>query len=254
MEINYETLNVLEYGDINKSNTAEEIIKRYNSRKKLITPVYNIRQEGLTNLTKYLFYPELELFTDENLISGFRLLQEFDNDEYENPNVFIGDANRTDYNHLEIANNPEKSFTYHVLIDVNATNFEKAMTKIRKSAFYKGEYIYQSIATDKIVVLIYSVCKEFVLRCSKGDINNLFLEGNRIVLSAREGIVVTYFKVDQINKRLVFTEESAALFSVIKPELKLGEADALIESLKIDCPKTIAILYERHGSNYEILK
>jgi hypothetical protein len=255
MEINYKNLNVLDYVSIDKRNKPESIIKSYNSAKKIIGPVYNITDEGLTNLTKYCFYIELEIFGDENLIQGFRMLQTFDNDKCENPNVFIADIDRNDYCLKEIENDVNKPYIYHVLIDTNNPNYAKAMTKIRKSWLFKGEYIYQDVSTEKIVVLLHACSKKRIEQCRMQNFSELFSERNSEILTSRDALAVTYFEVDTINVEYRFTEASAVLAGIITPNVISCEAERLIEELGIDCPKTIALLYERHGyPDHEILK
>ena len=83
---------------------------------------------------------------------------------------------------------------------------------------------------------------------------NLFLEGNRAILTCREATAVTYFDVDTQNAKLVFKRESAVLFGVESLDVINGEAERIIKEFNIDCQKTIDFLYDKHGSNYEVLK
>lgn len=256
MEINYKTLNVLDYVNIDKRNKPESVIKSYNSARKLIKPVYNITDEELTNLTKYCFYIELEIFGDESLIQGFRMLQKFDdNVGYDSPNVFIDDVDHEDYDLKDIEFNINKPYLYHVLIDTNCPNYTKAMNKIRKSWLFKGEYIYQDISTEKVVILIHACSKKRIEQCRMLDFAGLFPERNSEILTSREALAVTYFEVDTHNVEYRFTEASAVMAGIIMPNVVPCEAERLINELGIDCPKTIALLYERHGyPDHEVLK
>lgn len=257
MEINYRNVEVLDYINIDERGSATSLIKSYNSLRKEVSPVYNITDDELTNLTKYVFYIELELFGDSNIIEAFRMLQKFDKDcvKYDNPNVFIGDVDREDYDLDKIQSTDDMAYQYHVLIDTNSRNYKVAMSKIRKSWLYVGEYIHRDISTEKIVVILHSFCKSRIELCKLNHFDKLYPEGNCEVLTTRLAIAATYFTVDYENVALRFTEASAVLAGVIMPNVVPCEAERLINELGIDCPKTIRLLYERHGyPDHEILR
>ena len=137
---------------------------------------YNIKDKSLTNITKYLFYIELENSYNESLKKAFRQLQNFDlvNNEYDNPNVYLGDVNHPENSYNAIKNDKDKSYIYHVVLDTRCPNFEKAITRIRESVFYINEYIYKDLETDKVVVLITSISKKRIELCVEGMFEQLF--------------------------------------------------------------------------------
>lgn len=208
---------------------------------------YCIEDKNITNLAKYLFYIELEMYYDLHLKKGMYALQNLNPHKYkyENPNIFIGDSNRADYNY-ETSRDGDEPYLYHVLVDTNCEFFEKAMNNIRKSSFYKDEYIYKDLSTGKIVVRIYAFSKERINKCVRGDYSDLFKESNYKALK-NPNIFYTYFNINFNTKRVTFKKESAILVGAVKNKRESTEADRLIESLGIDDDDIKTLLYNRHG-------
>lgn len=247
---NYNELVVTDYLNIDKIYNVRNLQVYYlQGRIKKLTPKYNIKDRSLTHLTKYLFYIQLENYYDENCKKAFELLQNMDirNTSYENPNVYIDDVNNTSYDYKEVIKDPNKSFVFHVLIDVNAPQFGNAIELLRKSSFYLNDYVYKSLSTNKIVVQLYCPSRQRVLYYLRGEYDKLFKERNYENLTNSFDILTSYFNVDLLNEDYKFTKESAVLLGLVKESINPGEAEKIIKEFNIDDEKTIKFLYEKHG-------
>ena len=253
MEINYKNLEISDYIKINTQYQAEHLFDKRNEKQ--LYKMFDISSDEMTNIGKYVFFIELHLYYDQDLIGGILGLSPSYKGAGDEINVFLGDVNRDDYDVKKIQKDSSLQYEYHLLIDTNVTYFEKAMKKIRKSPFYIGEYIYKDISTEKIVLIIRSMCRKHIDLCIAGKFSEIFSENNYETLTSRLSIVTNYFDLDFKNKTYHFTNESAVLCGLKKLDFPTTEADRIIKEFRIDCPKTIAVLYERHGyGEPEILK
>lgn len=253
MEINYKTLEVSDYIKISRQSLPEHLFDKRNEKQ--LYPMFDISNEEMTNIGKYVFFVELHMYYDQELIEGVLMLSPSYKGAGEEINVFLGDVDRDDYDVKKIQKDKSLQYEYHLLIDTNVTYFEKGMKRLRKSPFYIGEYIYKDVSTDKIVVIIRSMCRKHIDLCIAGKFSEIFSENDYEALTCRLSIVTNYFELDFKNKTYHFTDESAVLCGLKKVDFPTSEADRIIKEFKIDCPKTIAVLHERHGyAEPEILK
>ena len=244
---------VTEYVCIPDENSVEQIKNMWKLGKIDVVNVkakpYNIKDKSLTNITKYLFYIELENSYNESMKKSFRLLQNFDlkNNEFDNPNVYLGDVNYPENSYNAIKGDKERSYIYHVLIDTRCPNFERAMVRIRESVFYINEYVYGDMDSNKIVVLLNSTSKKRVELCVEGRFDELFKEKEYYPLVKRPHILLTYFDISLNELKYYFTKESKVLVGLTKLEIPLCEADRLIKEFNIDDEQTKRFLYQKHG-------
>lgn len=245
MEINYKTLEVSDYVKINRQCLPEHLFDKRNEKQ--LYPMFDVSSDEMTNIGKYVFFIELHMYYDQELIGGILMLSPSFKGAGDEINVFLGDVDREDYDVKKIQKDKSLQYEYHLLIDTNVTYFEKGMKRVRKSPFYVGEYIYKDISTDKIVVIIKSMCRKHIDLCIEGKFSEIFSENNYEALTCRLSIVTNYFDLDFKNKTYYFTNESAVLCGLKKVDFPSSEADRIIKEFRIDCPKTIAVLHERYG-------
>lgn len=253
MEINYKVLNVEDVINVNKQFLPENLFE--GRSKGQLYKAYDIDSGEMTNIGKYVFFIELYLYYDENLVNALLRLSPAPFDNSEEINVYLGDVSRTDYNVKEVQKDSSLNYEYHLLIDVNSKHFERGMKEVRQSPFYIGEYIYKDISTDKIVVLIRSMCRRHIDLCIQGKFSEIFSENNYEILTSRLRLVTMYFDLDFRDKKYYFNDVSAVLCGVKILPAPENKASELIARLGIDCQKTIDVLYERYGySEPEVLK
>ena len=252
MSNSYDYLDIAEYLNVPENLNPKSVNISYLEKKiRSIQPKYNIGDGTLTRLTRYVFYIELEMYYNDSLREAFKMLQNFFFDKkatWKNPNVFIGDKNRTDYSYHEVSKDIDKDYVYHVLIDTSCPRFEKAIAMIRRSKFYLDDYIYKDLDSNKIVVRLRSICKSHINKCIRGEFSKIFEEKEYAPLTRNIDIFLSYFKPDLSQNVYKFTEESAVLLGVYIPDIPMSEAEYWIIRLGLDTDDLKEEVYKKHGN------